>query len=185
MIVRELILGGARSGKSTLALQRAHDSGRNVIFVATAQITDAEMQARILRHRSERPNHWQTVEVSAQLASTLSQLDDSQAVIVVDCMTLWLSNVLCIGRSDTPEFDPQFDDAAWQCERQLLLECLPTLQAEVVLVSNEVGWGIVPDNIVARRFRDEQGRLNQLLAARCEQVTLVTAGLPLTLKSRA
>ncbi len=181
MIVRELILGGARSGKSSLALQRAHDSGRNVVFVATAQVTDAEMQTRISRHRSERPENWQTVEAPTQLATTLLKLDKHNAFIVVDCITLWLSNVLCTGLADTPEFD----DDAWQSERKLLLECLPTLQAEIVLVSNEVGWGIVPDNLIARRFRDEQGRLNQLLASCCERVTLVAAGLSLTLKSMA
>ena len=177
--MRELILGGARSGKSTLALQRAHDSGRAVIFVATAQASDDEMQARILRHRNERPSGWQTVESSAQLAQTLSRADDRKAFIVVDCLTLWLSNVLCNASAGVP----QFKEAAWQEELSALCNVLPALQADIVLVSNEVGWDIVPENPVARRFRDEQGRLNQRLATLCETVTLVVAGLPLNLKS--
>jgi len=177
--VRELILGGARSGKSALALKRAHDSGSNVTFVATARISDAEMQSRILRHRSERPELWQTVESPTQLAHTVLHLNDPQNLIVVDCLTLWLSNVLCSTTSDTPTFS----DNAWQAECAALLQCLPQLKADIVLVSNEVGWGIVPDNVVARRFRDEQGRLNQLVAACCDQVTLVVAGLPVIIKS--
>lgn len=176
--MRELILGGARSGKSTLALQRANDSGRKVIFVATAQITDTEMQSRILRHRNERPVDWRTTESPVNLADTLLQVDEESAFIIVDCLTLWLSNVLCVADSDVP----QFNDTAWQKERDSLCDLLPKLQADIVLVSNEVGWGIVPDNSVARRFRDEQGRLNQLLATHCDTVTLVVAGLPLTLK---
>jgi len=176
--LRELILGGARSGKSTLALQRAHDSGRTVYFVATASVTDAEMQVRILRHRNERPANWKTVEVTKHLAHTLLQLNDQSVFVIVDCMTVWLSNVLCIDGDGAP----QFDEVAWQTECNLLLECLPTLRADVVLVSNQVGFGIVPENPVARRFRDEQGKLNQLLAACCERVTLVVAGLPLTVK---
>lgn len=177
--MRELILGAARSGKSTLALQRAHDSGRNVIFVATATATDVEMQARILRHRNDRPANWHTIEAPTQLARILSQTDDRGAFIIVDCLTLWLSNVLC----DADGNLPRFNDAAWQDELTALRELLPKLQADIVFVSNEVGWGVVPDNPVARRFRDEQGRLNQLLATLCETVTLVVAGLPLTLKS--
>jgi adenosylcobinamide kinase/adenosylcobinamide-phosphate guanylyltransferase len=177
--VRELILGGARSGKSTLALQRAHDSGRTVCFVATASVSDAEMQVRILRHRSERPDHWQTVEAAKHLARTLSQLNDEKLFVIVDCMTLWLSNVLCVAGTAAPTFD----DKSWQAEQARLFELLPALRSDIVLVSNEVGLGIVPDNGVARRFRDEQGRLNQRLAACCDQVTLVVAGLPLTIKS--
>jgi len=176
--VRELILGGARSGKSTLALRRAHDSGRKVIFVATATATDAEMQSRIVLHRSERPTTWHTVEAATGVAAVLEQWNDAGAFIIVDCLTLWLSNVLCASQSE----QPQFNDAAWKEELTALLETLPRLQAQVVLVSNEVGFGIVPENEVARRFRDEQGRLNQCVAACCERVTLMVAGLSLTVK---
>ncbi len=175
--MRELILGGARSGKSALALQRAHDSGRKVVFVATAQASDAEMHDRIVLHRNQRPKEWETIEASTQLAIILQHLDRDDTFIIVDCLTLWLSNVLCAD-GDVP----RFNDAAWQNERDALCDVLPTLQADIVLVSNEVGWGIVPESGVARRFRDEQGRLNQLLASCCERVTLVVAGLPLILK---
>ncbi|HVY22753.1 MAG TPA: bifunctional adenosylcobinamide kinase/adenosylcobinamide-phosphate guanylyltransferase [Steroidobacteraceae bacterium] len=177
--MRELILGAARSGKSSLALRRAHDSGRSVIFVATARASDDEMQARILRHRNERPSGWRTLESPVHLARALSQADDRNAFIIVDCLTLWLSNVLCDANAGVP----QFNEVAWRQESSALRDVLPTLQADIVLVSNEVGWGIVPENPVARRFRDEQGRLNQMLATLCETVSLVVAGLPLTLKS--
>lgn len=175
--MRELILGGARSGKSTLALQRAHAHG-DVVYVATARVDlaagDAEMLSRIERHRAERPAHWRTIECDVQLAQCLLQLDDPQRCIIVDCLTLWLSNVLFNERKDA-EF-------IWQQQRAALLECLPKLQSTVVLVSNEVGLSIVPDNAMARRFRDEQGWLNQRVAQCCGRVTFVAAGLPITLK---
>ena len=174
--MRELILGGARSGKSTLALQRAHAHVGAVLYVATATAGDAEMQARIERHRAERPAHWQTVECGQLLADCLLRLDRADRCIVVDCLTLWLSNVLFN--------EHELCEVAWQQQHDALLECLPKLQCHLVLVSNEVGMSIVPDNAVARRFRDEQGWLNQHVAALCERVTLVAAGLPLTLKGR-
>jgi adenosylcobinamide kinase / adenosylcobinamide-phosphate guanylyltransferase len=173
--MRELILGGARSGKSTLALQRAHASNREVIYLATATAGDAEMQVRIDQHRTERPAHWRTVECPLYLADCLRELDGAGRCIIVDCLTLWLSNVLFNDGADREQL--------WQQQRDALLTGLPTLQCEVVLVSNEVGLSIVPDNAVARRFRDEQGWLNQSVARVCERVTFVAAGLPLTLKS--
>lgn len=176
--MKELILGGARSGKSTLALLRAHDSNREVLYLATATAGDAEMQARIERHRAERPAEWQTIECPLRLADALLQWDAAHRCLVVDCLTLWLSNALWPMQANGAP-----DEAAWQTERTALLECLPRLHAQVILVSNEVGMSIVPDNAVARRFRDEQGWLNQRVAALCERVTLVAAGLPLTLKS--
>jgi adenosylcobinamide kinase/adenosylcobinamide-phosphate guanylyltransferase len=176
--VRELILGGARSGKSTLASQRAHDSGRKVIFVATATASDAEMQSRIMLHRKERPAEWKTVEAATGLAIILQQIDDPHCFVIVDCLTLWLSNVLCDSNSE----QPKFNDVAWSIELSALMNILPLLRADIALVSNEVGFGIVPENAVARRFRDEQGRLNQRIAASCERVTLMVAGVPLTIK---
>lgn len=180
--MRELILGGARSGKSSLALQRAqsaaHDQ-REVLYVATAIAGDAEMQVRIARHRAERPAHWQTIECPEHLADCLLHADAAGHCIVVDCLTLWLSNVLF------SEQQSLLREAMWQQQRDALLDCLPRLQGAVVLVSNEVGLSIVPDNALARRFRDEQGWLNQTVARCCERVTWVAAGLPLTLKSPA
>jgi len=177
--MRELIIGGARSGKSSLALKRASASERDVTYVATATASDAEMQTRIVRHRAERPAHWRTIEASTQLAACLQALDRPDAFIIVDCLTLWLATVLCAANT----LQAEFDVPSWQRERNDFLQCLPTLRADIVLVSNEVGWGIVPDNAVARRFRDAQGRLNQLVVEHCERVTLVAAGLPLTLKA--
>lgn len=175
--MRELILGGARSGKSALALQRAQAHDGDVVYVATAGAGDAEMRARIERHRSERPAHWQTIECEQHLAQTLLQLDAGKRCIVVDCLTLWLSNVLF------SENEVRLREQAWQEQRSALLECLPLMQSDVILVSNEVGLSIVPDNALARRFRDEQGWLNQMLARCCERVTFVAAGLSLMLKS--
>ena len=177
--MRELILGGARSGKSNLAMQRALASGREVVYVATALPSDAEMSARIGKHRASRPSSWRTVEAPTELAAQLRDADAPQAFIIVDCLTLWLSNVLCVSTVT----EPQFDEANWQRERDELLQCLNGLRSDIVLVSNEVGLSIVPDHPVARRFRDEQGWLNQTVAACCERVTFVAAGLPLILKA--
>lgn len=165
----ELILGGARSGKSALAEQRALSSGREVVYVATAAVGDQEMAARIEHHRSRRPAGWVTVEEPMQLAARLRAEASADRLILVDCLTLWLTNLL-LG----PGLEP---------ERSGLLQALPELAGEIILVSNEVGWGIVPENELARRFRDEQGRLNQRVAALAGRVTLVAAGLPIRLKS--
>ena len=167
--MRELILGGARSGKSTLAEQRARDSGLDVTYIATAEDRDGEMGERIAHHRDRRPKHWDTLEVPIALADTLERTAAADRLILVDCLTLWLGNLI-------------EDDPALERERDALLETLPRLPGEIVLVSNEVGLGIVPANALARRFRDEAGRLNQAVAAACEHVTFVAAGLPLKLK---
>lgn len=167
--MRELILGGVRSGKSRLAEQRARDSGLAVVFVATAEAGDDEMRARIARHRRRRPREWRTVEAPRLLAGTLRREAAADRVLLVDCLTLWLANV--IGDADVLER-----------ERTALLAALPGLPGRIVLVSNEVGQGIVPDNALARHYRDEAGRLHQAVAAACERVTWMTAGLPLTLK---
>lgn len=182
--MRELILGGARSGKSRLAEQRAVASGLPVIFIATAQALDGEMAQRIATHRAQRAPEWQVIEEPLELAAVLRRHAASDHCLLVDCLTLWLSNLICA------------DDAAWQAETgenvscaplhqatQDLIDTLPALPGRQILVSNEVGCGIVPMTALARRFVDEQGRLNQRVAATCEQVTLVAAGLPLLLKS--
>ncbi len=166
----ELILGGARSGKSSYAEQRALEADCEVVYLATAQAQcgDEEMHQRIAHHRHRRPAHWQTIEEPLHLAERLQELAHSNRLILVDCMTLWLTNLL-LG----PGLEP---------ERNKLLDTLPTLPGRLLLVSNEVGWGIVPENALARLFRDEQGRLNQQLARLAQRVTLVAAGLPLSLK---
>jgi adenosylcobinamide kinase/adenosylcobinamide-phosphate guanylyltransferase len=165
----ELILGGARSGKSTLAEQYALNSGRDIVYLATATVGDEEMARRIEQHRHRRPAHWRTVEEPLHLAGRLQAEAAPGRLILVDCLTLWLTNLL-LG----PGLEPEVTK---------LIKTLPTLEGRILLVSNEVGWGIVPENALARQFRDEQGRLNQRVAAIATDVTLVAAGLPLCLKS--
>lgn len=179
----ELILGGARSGKSRYALQQAlvHDQAMHrVAWLATAQAYDAEMHARIVHHQAERPAHWQTIEAPLALADALQHC--TAPYVVVDCLTLWLSNWLC-------REDAGLEAIDWQRERQHFFAQLQIWQTDVqrqlLLVSNEVGFGIVPDNPLARRFRDEAGRLHQQIAQQADRVTLVVAGIPLPIKSPA
>jgi adenosylcobinamide kinase/adenosylcobinamide-phosphate guanylyltransferase len=168
--MKELILGGARSGKSALAQQRAQTSGLPVTYVATARALDGEMSERIARHRSNRPQTWDLLETPLALAATLKSSAAPHRCLLVDCLTLWLTNLLAQG------------DARLEREKQALLRVLPVLPGHIILVSNEVGQGIVPDNALARRFRDEAGWLHQALAGVCDRVTLSVAGLPLELK---
>ncbi len=168
--MRELILGGARSGKSTLAETRAGEAVGEVVYIATAEAADDEMAARIEAHRARRPDAWQTIEAPQALAAALLETAAPGRLVIVDCLTLWLSNRLGAGA----------DIAA---DQATLLAALKDVPGEVVLVSNEVGQGIVPDNAMARTFRDAAGRLNQAVAAACDTVTYVVAGQPLTLKS--
>lgn len=167
--MRELILGGARSGKSRLAERRARDSGLAVTYVATAAAGDEEMRTRIAAHRQRRSRDWRTVEVPQSLAAALQAEAAAERLLLVDCLTLWLGNLI-------------EDGDALARERDALLDCLPRLPGTVVLVSNEVGQGIVPDNALARRFRDEAGWLHQAVADACERVTFVVAGQALALK---
>lgn len=169
--MKTLILGGARSGKSALAERLAGDSGRDVVYIATAQAHDDEMRERIAHHRARRPAHWQSVEEPLALADALRRHAREDRCLLVDCLTLWLSNLL-IG----PE------PARFERERDALLDRLPALPGELLLVSNEVGLGIVPMGALSRRFVDEAGRLHQTLATHCERVLFVAAGLPIALK---
>ena len=168
--MKELILGGARSGKSAFAQRRATASGLEVLYLATAQAGDAEMAERIARHRAERPTDWELVEEPLALADALRTHAATNRCLLVDCLTLWLSNLLAAG------------DEALATESQALLATLPTLPGHLLLVSNEVGQGIVPTNPLARRFRDEAGRLHQAVSHCCNRVSFIIAGLPLTLK---
>lgn len=165
-----LVLGGAASGKTAWAERFVLGSGRSPIYLATAQAWDAEMQAKITRHRDIRGSLWQTVEAPLDPCPALREASADQAVLL-DCATLWLSNHLLAGH----------DPAA---ETALLLDGLAECAAPVVVVSNEVGAGIVPDNALARRFRQAQGELNQTLASRAALVVAVMAGLPLVLKGQ-
>jgi adenosylcobinamide kinase/adenosylcobinamide-phosphate guanylyltransferase len=168
--MKTLILGGARSGKSALAEMLARGGGREVVYIATAEARDDEMRARIAHHRARRPAEWSCVEEPLALAATLAAHARAERVLLVDCLTLWLSNLLHAG------------DARFECERTALLDALPKLPGDVLLVTNDVGLGVVPMGELSRRFVDEAGRLNQSIAAVVERVLLVAAGLPLALK---
>ncbi|ABP78992.1 bifunctional adenosylcobinamide kinase/adenosylcobinamide-phosphate guanylyltransferase [Stutzerimonas sp. Brlt_13] len=167
----ELILGGARSGKSRFAERLAAESGLAVTYIATSQALDGEMSARIAHHRQRRPVHWSLVEEPLQLARVLREQAAPQRCLLVDCLTLWLTNLLML------------DDAARLAEaRDALLECLPELPGRIILVSSETGLGVVPLGELTRRYVDEAGWLHQAVADRAQRVTFMVAGLPMTLK---
>ena len=164
-----LVLGGARSGKSTYAEQLAESRPGPCLYLATATAGDAEMVQRIADHQRRRGERWRTVEAPLDLAGALRAGASAEAVILVDCLTLWLSNIL-------------FADLDVENECGKLIAALPELAGPVIFVSNEVGLGIVPDNALARRFRDDAGRLNQAVAAAAQSVVFMAAGLPLQMK---
>jgi adenosylcobinamide kinase/adenosylcobinamide-phosphate guanylyltransferase len=170
-----LVLGAARSGKSRYAQKSAEASGRQPVLIATAEARDAEMAARIARHAAERGERWTLVEEPLALAEALRREARKDRILVVDCATLWLSNLLL--RGEALSAADALPDAA-----EDLAQGIGRLAGPVIFVSNEVGAGIVPDNALARAFRDAQGRLNQRLAEACDAVVLVSAGLALRLK---
>lgn len=169
--MKQLILGGVRSGKSRVAERLAMASGLPVTYIATATAGDEEMRTRIDHHRAQRPEAWQVVEEPLALAAALRAHAATGHYLLVDCLTLWLTNLLC---SD--------DAGALAREREALLATLPSLPGDIILVSNETGLGIVPADPLSRRFRDEAGRLHQVLAALCDRVIFTVAGLPQVLK---
>lgn len=169
--MKKLILGGVRSGKSRLAEQHAQASGLPVTYLATATADDNEMRARIAHHQAQRPDHWQLLEEPLALAAVLQRHAAENHCVLVDCLTLWLTNLLCTE-----------DETRLHQEVSALLEVLPGLPGHIILVSNETGMGIVPLGELTRRYCDEAGRLHQAVAHCCEQVILTVAGLPLNLK---
>ncbi|MBF0126685.1 MAG: bifunctional adenosylcobinamide kinase/adenosylcobinamide-phosphate guanylyltransferase [Magnetococcales bacterium] len=171
-----MILGGARSGKSDHALHLARESGLETVLVATATVreNDTEMASRIARHRASRPAGWRVIEEPCRLGATLARTVSPTCFVVVDCLTLWLTNLLL-----DQEFEARLDE-----ERNALLGCLPGLDGPVAFVSNETGLGVVPMGELSRRFVDECGTLHQDLARLCDQVTFMVAGLPMTLKGK-
>lgn len=167
----QLILGGARSGKSRFAEQQAQLSGLNVIYIATAQVLDDEMLERVQHHQHQRPSVWQVIEEPLYLAEKLKQIDQPNQVILVDCLTLWISNLL------------MQDDSALQMQQcEQLLDTIPTLASRLILVSNETGLGVVPMGQISRKFVDESGRLHQRLGQIAEKVVFCVAGFPMVLK---
>jgi adenosylcobinamide kinase/adenosylcobinamide-phosphate guanylyltransferase len=181
MIPRDLtfVLGGARSGKSVHAEQLASDSARPVTYIATAQrADDAEFAARIAHHRARRPAHWQLLDASVDLAGAVAQADAPGHCILIDCLTLWLANLLCPPDGTAPSADYLTRFAAFEA-------ALGTATGKIIVVSNEIGLGVVPLGAATRLYVDELGRLNQRIAALSTQVTMMVAGLPLALKTAA
>ncbi|PZW71018.1 adenosylcobinamide kinase /adenosylcobinamide-phosphate guanylyltransferase [Pseudomonas sp. URMO17WK12:I1] len=169
--MRELILGGARSGKSRLAERLAAESGLEVVYVATSQPLDGEMNSRIRSHRDRRPVEWGLVEEPLALARVLEEQASPGRCLLVDCLTLWLTNLLMLD-----------DEAHLHREYDALLAGLQTLPGRVILVSNETGLGVVPMGELTRRYVDAAGLLHQAVAERCERVVFTVAGLPMILK---
>ena len=166
------IIGGARSGKSSFAAGLAGSIGRKVAFIATCQPLDSEMKKRIDQHRKNRPKHWQTFVAWTDLAPVLKKIAGRFDCVLIDCLTLFVSNLLLSGRSEKA--------AVTQIKQALTT--LKMQKAQAIIVSNEVGLGIVPENKLARDFRDTAGRINQIVAQSADNVVFMTAGLPLKLK---
>jgi adenosylcobinamide kinase/adenosylcobinamide-phosphate guanylyltransferase len=164
-----LVLGGARSGKSAFAERLAIDSGLSRHYVATGRAWDDEMKARIARHRQDRGDGWVTHEVPLDLVGALNSIDNQSQVVLIDCLTLWVTNLMM----EEGDLAAAFGRLAAHVE---------TAAARLIFVSNEVGLGIVPDNAMARAFRDHAGRLHQMIAAVAGEVYFVAAGLPLRMK---
>jgi adenosylcobinamide kinase/adenosylcobinamide-phosphate guanylyltransferase len=178
LLHHRLIVGGQRSGKSRHAERLAQGwlaeaPEHKVTVLATALALDEEMRVRIAQHRQQRPADFDTVEAPLALTETLQAIAAPQRLILVDCLTLWLTNWLM-------PIDGAPDLAGWQRERQALLDALPRLASPLIFVSNEVGWGVSPMTSEARFYVDELGRLNQAVATRCERLTLMVAGQPWT-----
>ncbi|KJR48835.1 Adenosylcobinamide-phosphate guanylyltransferase [Desulfosporosinus sp. I2] len=197
-----LITGGARSGKSGFAELLAASAKRPVTYIATAQIWDEEMAHRVKKHQKQRPSTWQLIEEPLNIRDTLCQLKDYDGVILLDCVTLWLTNLLLVGQGGpaeratlsghegegiTPDSSKQ-DNLFLDIEPQILdtvktvAQMAQTIKPKVIFVTNEVGQGIVPENRLARAYRDLAGRSNQILARCADQVYMVVAGYPMELK---
>ncbi len=167
-----LILGGARSGKSHYAETLAKSSLNEVTYIATAQVFDDEIAARVFRHKSDRPQQWLTIEEPLALSLVLKNNAKKGHTLLVDCLTMWMTNLLT-----------HDDESILEREVNGLLDCLDELEGTIIFVSNEVGMGVIPMGELTRRYVDEAGRLHQQLALRVQHVVLMVAGLPHTIKS--
>lgn len=173
-----LILGGARSGKSAYAETLAHArSDKRTLFIATAQALDDEMRERIAAHRAARPPEWETLEAPREIPRAIATLERAPQLILLDCLTLWVTNEMLADEADL--------EKRLRGQLDLLIEWTYLHDIDLILVSNEVGWGIVPENALARRFRDVLGRVNAYVAQRATHVYLMVAGLPLEIKTTA
>ena len=189
-MTRTLVLGGARSGKSAyaerlaarLAARLTIGSGKEVVYIATARAGDGEMATRIMFHRQQRPCAWRTVEEPLTLGDAVRHWCVPGRVVMIDCLTLWLSNLMLSDGVLHPDVGDIALPALFHAQRTDFLDALEDAGADLVMVSNEVGMGIVPWGAISRSFTDEAGRLNQAVAALCEHAVFVVAGLPLALK---
>lgn len=164
------VLGGARSGKSRYAQARAEAFTGACIFIATAQAFDVEMSDRIAQHRADRGTRWSTVEAPVDVAGAIAAHDAHDTVLLIDCLTLWASNLM-------------FEERDIRSETERLVAVIRTVRSPLIFVANEVGLGIVPDNVLARRFRDIAGSINQAVAAASDEAVMMFAGLPMWLKN--
>jgi len=168
---KTLIIGGIRSGKSRYAESLLKNSSLQVNYIATAKADDKEMRQRIANHKASRPTHWHVIEEPYALAETLAHYDKSGHIFLVECLTLWITQLLCLE-----------DDTRLYKELEAVHDLLPTLKAEIIFVSNEVGLGIIPYDKISRRYVDIAGRFNQQIAEHADNVVFVIAGLPHTIK---
>ncbi len=190
--LKTLVLGGARSGKSnyaeSLAESLTQPGNKQVLYIATAKQpkahADSEMQARIAHHQARRNPAWKTLEVPLLLGEAIQMHSTSRRIVVVDCLTVWLSNLLFDSSTIYPEVGIIDLPTEFVIQRQALLDALSKAKGDIILVTNEVGMGLVPMGAINRLFVDEAGRLNQAVAAVCDRVVFVAAGCPLVLKDR-
>lgn len=168
-----LILGGARSGKSSYAESIAAESGQDVVYIATANVFDKEMEQRVEQHKNDRPKHWLSIEEPIELSGALRKLSSSNNVVLVDCLTMWVNNLLMTE-----------DEKLIDAELKKLFEVINKLSGTVIFVSNEVGMGIVPKGELSRRFVDESGRLHQTLGKTLDNVLLMVAGIAVEVKGK-
>jgi adenosylcobinamide kinase/adenosylcobinamide-phosphate guanylyltransferase len=184
-MTRTLVFGGARCGKSAYAEKLARESGKEVMYIATAQAGDGEMRTRIAHHRAQRPAEWTTMEEPVRLGDAILRHALPGRLLLVDCLTLWLTNLMFSSGETYPDVGDIALPELFHSERAHLLYALAEIEesgCDLILVSNEVGMGIVPYGAISRCFTDEAGRLNQAVAAVCDRAVFVAAGLPLYLK---
>ena len=170
-----LVLGGARSGKSSFALELCNNIEGKHYFIATAQAFDDEMDDRIKRHQEERGSEWNTIEETVDIYQKIRDIDSEDAIVLVDCLTLWLSNLYMKYESDTEMVCEKMDE---------LVAGLSSIKGRIVLVSNEVGMGIVPENKLARLYRDASGAMNRKIAEKADKVVITFSGMPMVLKEK-
>ena len=174
-----LYTGGCRSGKSSLALEMARETSENVCFIATCVPQDEEMHLRVKKHKQERPSSWQLIEEPLELAKAISNVDPSAyPVILVDCLTLWICNLMC------EENNSLTTEEGMAAEAEKLVDSAKQYGGEVIFVSNEVGMGIMPANVMSRNYVDLAGRCNQVIGKGADKVIFVSCGIPITLKEK-